>query len=78
MSSASVRRERSTLCEKDIERCFNRVRVCDLAPEVYPLLNVIERIGGVKNIENHLEAHDQAGDIPSLQGATRSTHHCGH
>ena len=39
-----------------------------LVDEVHPLLDSIISIRGVKNIENHLEAHDQAGDISALQG----------
>lgn len=39
-----------------------------LARELHPLLESITSIGGVKNIENRLEAHEQAGDISSLQG----------
>lgn len=39
-----------------------------LAKEVHPLLDTVIRIHGVKNIENRLEAHEQAGDISALQG----------
>lgn len=39
-----------------------------LAAEVHPLLDAVIGIRGVKNIESHLEAHEQAGDIPALQG----------
>jgi hypothetical protein len=39
-----------------------------LASEEHPLLNSITSIRGVKNIENCLELHEQAGDIPALQG----------
>jgi uncharacterized membrane protein len=39
-----------------------------LAAEVHPLLDSVIGIDGVKNIENRLEAHEQAGDIPALQG----------
>jgi uncharacterized membrane protein/gas vesicle protein len=39
-----------------------------LAKEVQPLLNAIISVGGVKNIENDLAIHDEAGDIPALQG----------
>ena len=39
-----------------------------LANEVHPLLDSVMATRGVKNIENHLEAYEQAGDIPALQG----------
>jgi uncharacterized membrane protein len=39
-----------------------------LANEVLPLLESVIATRGVKNIENHLEAHEQAGDISALQG----------
>lgn len=39
-----------------------------LAAEEHPLLESVAVIHGVKNIENLLELHDQAGDIPALQG----------
>ena len=39
-----------------------------LAAEVHPLLDAIIHVRGVKNIENYLEEHEQAGDIPALQG----------
>jgi len=42
-----------------------------LAEEVQPLLNAVISIGGVKDIENDLAKHDNAGDIPALQGGKR-------
>lgn len=39
-----------------------------LAGEEHPLLESVAVIPGVKNIENLLELHDQAGDTPALQG----------
>lgn len=39
-----------------------------LAAEVHPLLDSVIAIDGVKNIENNLELHEQAGDVPALQG----------
>jgi uncharacterized membrane protein len=42
-----------------------------LAEEVVPLFEVIGGIAGLKSIENLLELHDKAGDIPSLQGGKR-------
>jgi len=39
-----------------------------LANEVHPLLDSVTCIQGVKNIENRLEVHEQAGDISALQG----------
>jgi uncharacterized membrane protein len=42
-----------------------------LADEVHPLLESVTGIHGVKNIENRLEVHEHAGDIPALQGGRR-------
>lgn len=39
-----------------------------LANEQHPLLESLIGVQGVKNIENCLELHEQAGDIPALQG----------
>jgi uncharacterized membrane protein len=39
-----------------------------LANEVHRLLDSVMATRGVKNIENYLEAHEQAGDISALQG----------
>jgi hypothetical protein len=39
-----------------------------LAAEVHPLLGSVGAVGGVRNIENHLEVHEFAGGIPALQG----------
>ena len=39
-----------------------------LANEVHPLLDSVVSIKGVENIENRLEAHEGADDIPALQG----------
>jgi uncharacterized membrane protein len=39
-----------------------------LATEEHPLLESVAGIKGVKSIENHLELHKLAGDIPALQG----------
>ncbi|MCM3903925.1 MAG: hypothetical protein ND866_19665 [Pyrinomonadaceae bacterium] len=39
-----------------------------LASEEHLLLESVADLHGVKNIENLLELHDQAGDIPALQG----------
>lgn len=41
-----------------------------VSDEVHPLLDSVAEIRGVKNIENRLEAHDKAGDIPALQGGS--------
>lgn len=41
-----------------------------LASEVQPLLDTVINIRGVTNIENHLEAHEQAGDIHALHGGS--------
>lgn len=42
-----------------------------LAQEVKPLLDVVQHMNGVKNIENLLEIHKDAGDVPALQGGKR-------
>lgn len=42
-----------------------------LADEAHPLLDSVTGIQGVKNIENRLEVHEHAGDIPALQGGRR-------
>ena len=47
-----------------------------LADEVHPLLDSVVAIGGVKNIENHLEVHEAPGDIPALQGGRRREGEC--
>ena len=39
-----------------------------LSAEVHPLIERITHIEGVKNIQNDLEIHEDAGDIPALQG----------
>jgi uncharacterized membrane protein len=39
--------------------------------EAHPLLDCVVAIRGVRNIENCLELHDNAGDIPALQGGRR-------
>jgi uncharacterized membrane protein len=42
-----------------------------LAAEVVPLVEVISGIAGLKSIENLLELHENAGDVPALQGGKR-------
>ena len=42
-----------------------------LAAEVLPLVEVINGIAGLKSIENLLELHENAGDVPALQGGKR-------
>lgn len=42
-----------------------------LEAEVHPLLESIMSTKGVKNIENELEAHESAADIPALQGGRK-------
>ena len=39
-----------------------------LTKEEVPLLDAVRRLAGVKSIENLLELHDEAGEIPALQG----------
>lgn len=42
-----------------------------LANEVHPLLKCVASVHGVKNIDNYLEIHEKADDIPALQGGRR-------
>ena len=42
-----------------------------LAEEVDELLNAIRSVRGVGNVENRLEVHEDAGDVPGLQGPGR-------
>jgi hypothetical protein len=39
-----------------------------LAHEVDDLLEALTSVPGVTEVENHLEVHDQPGDVPALQG----------
>lgn len=39
-----------------------------LQDEVPDLLKAVSSIGGVKDVEDHLEVHEEPGDIPALQG----------
>jgi hypothetical protein len=41
-----------------------------LADEVQQLVRGVETVRGVREVENHLEVHVKAEDVPSLQGAT--------
>ena len=42
-----------------------------LADELHPLLDAVIANDGVKNIDNRLEVHESAGDVPALQGGRR-------
>jgi uncharacterized membrane protein len=42
-----------------------------LIEELHPFLDAVIAVGGVKNIENRLEVHESAGDVPALQGGRR-------
>jgi uncharacterized membrane protein len=42
-----------------------------LAGEVGALLSCVARVSGVRGVENRLEVHGRAGDVPGLQGGTR-------
>lgn len=42
-----------------------------LADELHPLLDTVIVMSGVKNIENRLETHERANDVPALQGGRR-------
>ena len=39
-----------------------------LADEVDALVAMVSRVAGVRNVENRLEIHEEAGDVPGLQG----------
>lgn len=39
-----------------------------VASEVEPLLAIVESVPGVTSVDNQLEPHEKAGDIPALQG----------
>lgn len=39
-----------------------------LARDVEGLIDTVERVPGVRSIENRLDVHEQPGNIPSLQG----------
>jgi hypothetical protein len=41
-----------------------------LAHQVGDLLSTVSSVRGVRSIDNQLEGHHWAGDVPSLQGAT--------
>jgi hypothetical protein len=43
-----------------------------LTKEEHPLLEAVIELPGVKNIENELELHESADDIPALQGGRKS------
>ena len=57
----------------DVEAHKGTVRLCGpiLTREMSSLLRAVESVPGVRRIDNQLEAHDQPGNIPSLQGAER-------
>lgn len=42
-----------------------------LSDEVDPVFSAISSVRGVKGVENQLEVHQTADDVPSLQGGTR-------
>jgi uncharacterized membrane protein len=39
------------------------------------VLGAMSRVRGARHIENHLKVYDEAGDVPELQGASRSRRH---
>jgi osmotically-inducible protein OsmY len=43
-----------------------------LAHEVQPLLRAASSVRGVAGIDNQLDIHEQAGNIPALQGTSES------
>jgi osmotically-inducible protein OsmY len=44
-----------------------------LAQEVQPFVAAVKRLPGVKGIDNQLQMHDEAGNIPDLQGGKTRT-----
>src|SRR4029453_14878962 len=42
-----------------------------LAREVDDLISCVSKVSGVNDVENRLEPHDRAGDVPGLQGVGR-------
>jgi hypothetical protein len=44
-----------------------------LTAEVRPLLRAVQRVKGVKDVTSALEEHDQAGNVPALQGGRTPT-----
>jgi hypothetical protein len=44
-----------------------------LAHEVQPFIASVKSIPGVRRVENQLEAHEDAGNIPDLQGGKTRT-----
>lgn len=45
-----------------------------LAEEVEKALQVVSHVPGVKDVENRLEVHADAGGVPGLQGTSRPSH----
>jgi hypothetical protein len=45
-----------------------------LAEEVEEALKVVRHVPGVKEVENRLEVHADAGGVPGLQGTSRPSH----
>ena len=46
-----------------------------LADEVAPLLKCVSSVRGVREVDNQLEAHETAADVPGLQGGSRRPGH---
>jgi uncharacterized membrane protein len=46
-----------------------------LEDERRAVLSAMSHVRGAKQVENHLHAYEKAGDIPELQGASRSRRH---
>ena len=59
----------------DVDARGGTVRLCGpiLSHEVNSLLRAVESVPGVTNIDNQLDPHDQAGNIPALQGGNEDT-----
>lgn len=59
--------------EVDAQRGRVVLRGPILAGEADDLLNAVATVRGVRQVENELEVHEQAGDVPGLQGEGRRT-----
>jgi hypothetical protein len=44
-----------------------------LATEVQPIVSAVKTVPGVKRVENQLQVHEKAANIPDLQGGRTPT-----
>ena len=58
-----------------VEAHNGTVRLCGpiLSHETDSLLRAVQSVSGVSSVDNQLEPHDEAGNIPSLQGGLHDT-----